>query len=223
VTVKNNRKRIEEILVSSFPQLIKDEPAWLEFMTDELISQPIESEMALFNILGDHLQCLLTEEESVAAIKTIFSKFNEVESDLNSPSETVITEDDSDSDDGVSVGDGACVICHREMPLTKHHLTPRAVHRWHKNHNGMTHEQLHAGISICRDCHDAVHRFISLKDMGFEYNTLEKILEHPKVVTFIPYISKKRPTNKSDKRTWKQNNRNFPPEEKEENVYLEFK
>jgi hypothetical protein len=29
----------------------------------------------------------------------------------------------------------------------------------HKNHNGMTHEQLHTGINICRDCHDAVHKY----------------------------------------------------------------
>lgn len=39
-------------------------------------------------------------------------------------------EEVDDLPDGAYVEDGCCLICERELPLTKHHLVPRETHRW---------------------------------------------------------------------------------------------
>lgn len=47
-----DRTKVEEILTLSCPQII-EEPDWLQFMIDELLSaEKVESEVALFNLLG---------------------------------------------------------------------------------------------------------------------------------------------------------------------------
>jgi len=46
-------------------------------------------------------------------------------------------------------------------------------------------------IEICRDCHDAIHDFMTEKELAQNYNTLEKLLTHEKVVGFINWVSKK--------------------------------
>ena len=48
------------------------------------------------------------------------------------------------------------------------------------------------GIWICElYCHKQIHRFISEKDMGLKYNTLEKLLEQSDVKRFIEWMSKR--------------------------------
>lgn len=47
-------------------------------------------------------------------------------------------------------------------------------------------------IVLCRDCHDAIHQFISEKALGKEYNTKEKLMEHEKVAGFVKWIATKR-------------------------------
>lgn len=40
-------------------------------------------------------------------------------------------------------------MCERHMPLTKHHLIPRDVHKERKK-RGCSAEQLNTGIMVCR-------------------------------------------------------------------------
>ena len=71
---------------------------------------------------------------------------------------------------------GACEICERCLPLTKHHLIPRTMHgRLRKR--GYDREQLCQTVNICSLCHRAVHRFYTEKQLAMEYNTLEKLLQ----------------------------------------------
>ena len=71
---------------------------------------------------------------------------------------------------------GACEICERCLPLTRHHLIPRTLHgRLRKR--GYEREQLCQTVNICSLCHRAVHRFYSEKQLAMEYNTLEKLLQ----------------------------------------------
>ena len=107
--------------------------------------------------------------------------------------------EDNDERDGADLPDGACPICEREMPLTKHHLVPRETHAWYSK-RGWTKEQLHSGVGLCRDCHSAIHRFISNRDLAKEYYSLALLLQHPKVQKWIPYAQKQRTTNKADRR-----------------------
>lgn len=83
-----------------------------------------------------------------------------------------------------------CELCAREKDLTFHHLIPRTLHanKWFKKN--YTRQQMAAGVYLCRDCHSAVHRFVpSEKDLGRQYDTLEKLQAHPEIQKFAKWIS----------------------------------
>lgn len=84
-----------------------------------------------------------------------------------------------------------CELCERERSLQFHHLIPRTLHKnkWFKKR--FTKEEMNKGIEICRDCHKAIHKFIKEKDMGRNYNTKEKLMEHPKVFKFVLWVKNK--------------------------------
>lgn len=89
--------------------------------------------------------------------------------------------------------DAPCSICSREgQKLTFHHLIPRTLHqtKWYKKN--FTTEQMNSGIYVCSLCHRSIHDFIPEKEMGREYNTLEKLLSHEKVINFIPWAVKQK-------------------------------
>ena len=76
----------------------------------------------------------------------------------------------------------ACPICGRTVPnetlWEAHHLTPKC-------------EKGRETIDVCILCGDAIHQFISNKDLAKKYNTLEKLLSHPKIITWIEWIGSK--------------------------------
>ena len=48
-------------------------------------------------------------------------------------------------------------------------------------------------VSLCRDCHHAVHRLVpSEKTLGREHNSLEKLLEHPGIFRFVEWVRKQK-------------------------------
>lgn len=87
--------------------------------------------------------------------------------------------------------EGCCLLCEREMPLTKHHLIPRAMHKEYKK-RGFSNEQLCTTVDICRACHSAIHKFITLKEMAADYRTLEDLRSHDRVKSFIRWNAKQK-------------------------------
>lgn len=88
---------------------------------------------------------------------------------------------------------GKCDLCQREeISLTFHHLIPKTLHskKWFKKN--YTETQLNCGIDVCRDCHEAVHDFISEKNLGKQYNSLKLLLAHEKVANFISWVRKQK-------------------------------
>jgi len=81
-----------------------------------------------------------------------------------------------------------CALCGRERRLTFHHLIPRTLHsnKWFKKH--FSRAEMNAGIDVCRDCHRAIHKLIDRKELGREYNTAAKLLEHPELSKFVAWI-----------------------------------
>lgn len=97
---------------------------------------------------------------------------------------------------------GTCVLCSREeIALTFHHLIPRTLHskKWYQKR--YTNEELNRGEDLCADCHEAIHDFITEKDLGKSYNTLELLKEHPKVAKFAKWIGKQRKARIKSKRS----------------------
>lgn len=81
-----------------------------------------------------------------------------------------------------------CRLCDRAQPLTFHHLIPRTLHRKPRYKRRFPREVLQAGVMLCRDCHDAVHRFVSEKDLGSQYRSLEALRAHPEIARFVTWV-----------------------------------
>lgn len=86
---------------------------------------------------------------------------------------------------------GSCEMCKREMELTFHHLIPRTLHsvKWFKKN--FTKEEMNSGIDVCPDCHMTIHKTHSEKELGRNYNTLEKLMADPEIAKFVEWISKR--------------------------------
>lgn len=90
-----------------------------------------------------------------------------------------------------------CELCNREVTkITKHHLIPKSRHRNKKNRKNFTREDVRTRVLwICRPCHTTIHNIFTIKELEYDYNTKEKILENEEVVKFIEWV-KKQPDTK---------------------------
>ena len=100
--------------------------------------------------------------------------------------------------------DNECELCEREMPLTKHHVYPKDEHKRLFKKKLRTREELATTINICRQCHSAIHRLFSNKDLAAKFNTVEALCANEAVLQYIHYIRKQRTYTKAEVR-----NRNF--------------
>ena len=88
-----------------------------------------------------------------------------------------------------------CRLCGRvtKRGTTEHHLIPRTCHsnKWFKKNH--TREQMQQTISVCRECHNAIHRFVPKeKTLGREFNTVELLLAHPEIASFVSWVRKQK-------------------------------
>ncbi len=85
-----------------------------------------------------------------------------------------------------------CELCKREIILTSHHLIPKTLHsnKWFVKN--FSKEELNKTIELCKDCHGAIHKFIGEKELGRNYNTVEKLLQNEDISTFVKWISTKK-------------------------------
>ncbi|WP_372369657.1 HNH endonuclease [Candidatus Uabimicrobium sp. HlEnr_7] len=85
-----------------------------------------------------------------------------------------------------------CEMCKREaLRLTKHHLIPRTRHKNKKNKRNFSRQEVKERLAmLCRNCHSAIHAFLSNKELEYEYNTIEKLLQHPEVSKFVSWLQK---------------------------------
>ncbi|CAG8531145.1 758_t:CDS:2 [Scutellospora calospora] len=90
-----------------------------------------------------------------------------------------------------------CQNRQEHMPLTFHHLIPRAMHKRVFKKGLFTKEEcLTKGTNICRPCHSACHKMISHEQMAYEYNTVDKLLDHEGVIKFVTWASKQKEYSK---------------------------
>ncbi|KAI9847278.1 MAG: hypothetical protein M1837_002864 [Sclerophora amabilis] len=87
----------------------------------------------------------------------------------------------------------ACEICFRDwIPLTYHHLIPRAVHAkvlkrgWHERW------QLNAVAWLCRACHSFVHGIAGNEELARQWWTVEKLRERDDVKRWAEWVGRVR-------------------------------
>lgn len=87
---------------------------------------------------------------------------------------------------------GPCAICDREMidgpTVNEHHLIP-------KTFKGKE------TITIHIVCHTKIHSVFTERELLADYHTPERIREHPEMVKFVKWISKKAPEYRDRNRT----------------------
>ncbi|KAM3421889.1 hypothetical protein BST61_g2266 [Cercospora zeina] len=86
-----------------------------------------------------------------------------------------------------------CELCQREhLPLTYHHLIPRAVHAkavkrgWHKEW------ELNKVAWLCRACHSYVHRIASNEELGKEFYSVELLTAREDVQKWAGWVGRVR-------------------------------
>ncbi len=88
-----------------------------------------------------------------------------------------------------------CALCCR-MPkkgTTEHHLIPRKCHsnKWFKKN--FSREQMQETVPLCRDCHNAVHKFVANeKDLGRHFYTLDLLRSNAQITKFAAWASKQK-------------------------------
>jgi len=87
------------------------------------------------------------------------------------------------------IEDGCCLVCEREVRLTRHHVRPREVHKQLIKKGLFTPAELNATISICRMCHSTVHRFFTNEVLAKSYYTLELLMADEKFHKYARWAS----------------------------------
>lgn len=82
-----------------------------------------------------------------------------------------------------------CLMCEREIHLTKHHLIPREMHERFLKKSSISKEELNQTIAICRMCHSTIHRFFSNKELAEKYNTFEALMADEKIFKYAKWAS----------------------------------
>eukprot|EP00999_Lentomonas_sp_LEN2_P000716 NODE_1712_length_760_cov_108.243286_g1663_i0.p1 GENE.NODE_1712_length_760_cov_108.243286_g1663_i0~~NODE_1712_length_760_cov_108.243286_g1663_i0.p1 ORF type:complete len:197 (+),score=18.91 NODE_1712_length_760_cov_108.243286_g1663_i0:98-688(+) len=150
-----------------------------ESVAAELLDNPTTERMA------DRLEPLLMDQQVEGIEQAEFEAFYESVvqflTDLLTPPE-----------EGEDLDEGCCVMCERDMPLTRHHVIPRTTHDWMRKRFNTPREELCTTILICRPCHNAVHHARDHKALATEFNTLEKLMSLPELQRFTAWAQKQK-------------------------------
>ncbi|KAK2628988.1 hypothetical protein QTJ16_002091 [Diplocarpon rosae] len=86
-----------------------------------------------------------------------------------------------------------CEICERSwIPLTYHHLIPKAVHAKVLRRGLHTEDQLENVAWLCRACHSYVHRVAGGEELAKDFFTVERLLQREDVQRFAEWVGKVR-------------------------------
>ena len=85
-----------------------------------------------------------------------------------------------------------CELCQCEEAYNFHHFIPRTLrsNKWFKRR--YTRQEMQQGMEVCKPCHSAIHDLIpDEKKLGRNYNTREKLLDHPQLQGFVRWKREK--------------------------------
>lgn len=86
------------------------------------------------------------------------------------------------------IEDGCCLVCEREIRLTRHHLYPREVHKALLK-KGYDNADLLKTIDVCRLCHNTIHRFHTNDELARSFFTLDLLMADPAFYKYAKWAS----------------------------------
>jgi len=91
-----------------------------------------------------------------------------------------------------------CELCGCEEHYNFHHFIPVTNHsnKWFKKN--FTREEMRQGLNLCKQCHKTIHKIIPKeKELGKKYNSLEKLLSHPKIAKYVGWKRQRKSPNET--------------------------
>lgn len=158
--------------------------------------------LALLDEDEDWHEAVVEEAIGSGVFRVVFLEYGKSQ---DTPAGNIRRHDSIVEDEGTEdmVQDGDCELCQRHLLLTFHHLIPKDTHPTYLKRPG----QLASigiegepsrgflntyGTMVCRQCHSHIHSLASNDALAREYNTLQKILDHPKIQRWVEWASKQR-------------------------------
>lgn len=185
---------IKRLLAASMGKAAKEENDVLDYVT-ETVAGYVEDA----SVLDKHEALALFQDSGLSLDE---DDLEELANTIEIITKRAAGEDDdeNESDDECAVDDGTCEMCERFVNRSFHHLVPKETHNRYlskgklpANLEGigeLTRYWLNThGIMICRGCHGTIHRTERNEVLAEHYNTLDRVLEHPKIYAFAKYNS----------------------------------
>ncbi|KAG7054716.1 HNH endonuclease [Colletotrichum scovillei] len=83
-----------------------------------------------------------------------------------------------------SIDPGVCELCEREThKITRHHVIPRSQ----RDRDRFTIEEMNELLALCLPCHTTLHRAIPNKELADEFNSLARIMTHPRMQSWLVF------------------------------------
>ncbi len=197
---------LASIVVTEMPHLVED-PDVVDFLVrDVLVAEGPsvwETSQGLHNVLHDNLLDLglcssdlkahLLCEDLLRAYHTPSTqtvRLCRLLEQGNTLSEAFIASQLPEVED--QIPPGTCVLCERLMPLTWHHLYPKEVQKKFLRRGLMTEEDRNSGIRICRQCHNAIHRFFDNGTLAEKLHSVESLMQQESMQKWVAYASKQK-------------------------------
>lgn len=91
-----------------------------------------------------------------------------------------------------------CELCERHgIAVDKHHLIPKTRHKNKRNKKNFDRDEVKERVLwLCAACHRTIHATLTEKQLEYDYNTREKLLEHPDVFRFVDWVRARPPDTK---------------------------
>ena len=159
------------------------EMLFLDVTEDGLVPKDVETARARYEPMLLDLDVLPADEDDAA---------DAYEALLEGVNDALANEIDEEE----LLGDDACEMCERVMPLTRHHLVPRSEWKFFEKRPPAgfveSGRSLQETASLCRQCHSAVHLFADERALGERYNTVEALLQQESLAKFAAFQNKQR-------------------------------
>ena len=97
----------------------------------------------------------------------------------------------------------SCGLCGRSgLPLTRHHLIPRTLHRSRGVRKAFGKLEPRTRIAfLCHACHKTVHATLTEKELARSYHSVEALAAHPEIARFVEWVRKQDPNKRVHVRT----------------------
>ncbi|KAK9840340.1 hypothetical protein WJX74_007883 [Apatococcus lobatus] len=205
-STKPDTNLLKAVLAIRVPKLTEDID-FLDFLGEDVLGSEDATALAnpdsLHSLLGEHLLSLgacttdlelqLLSEDLQQDIAQPSESHKELAKALakGQPLQQALQASHHSAEEDV-LPPGSCEMCERLMPLTVHHLYPREIQKKFLKRGLMTDAHRLQKASICRQCHNTIHRLYENEHLALNLNSIDKLLQEDDIQKWVIYARKQK-------------------------------